>query len=52
MRKALIASLAVAAALVVAAAASGRRTAPTPAGAAIPGCAKDQLGLLDSDAQR
>jgi len=52
MRKALIASLAVTAALIVVAAASGRSTAPTTpaAAAAIPGCAKDQLGLLDSAA--
>ena len=52
MRKALIASLAVAAALIVVAAATGRSTAPTTraAAAAIPGCAKDQLGLLDSAA--
>jgi polar amino acid transport system substrate-binding protein len=47
MRKALIASLALAAALLVAATASGRSTAPA-ATAAIPGCALDQLGLLDS----
>ena len=47
MRKALIASLALAAALLVAATASGRSTAPAAA-AAIPGCAKDKLGLLDS----
>jgi polar amino acid transport system substrate-binding protein len=47
MRKALIASLALAAALIVAATASGRSTAPTAA-AGIPGCAKDQLGLLDA----
>ncbi len=47
MRKALIASLAVAAALIVAATATGRPTAPS-AGAAIPGCGKDTLGLLDS----
>ena len=47
MRKALIASLALAAALLVAATASGRSSAPAAAGA-IPGCAKDQLGLLDS----
>ena len=47
MRKALIASLALAAALLVAATASGRSTAPA-ATAAIPGCAKDQLGLLDA----
>jgi polar amino acid transport system substrate-binding protein len=46
MRNALIASLALAAALVVAVSASGRSTAPTAA-AAIPGCAKDKLGLLD-----
>ena len=52
MRKALIASLAVTAALIVVAAATGRSTAPTTraAAAAIPGCAKDQLGLLDSAA--
>ena len=52
MRKALIASLAVTAALIVVAAATGRSTTPTTraAGAAIPGCAKDQLGLLDSAA--
>jgi polar amino acid transport system substrate-binding protein len=49
MRKALIASLAVAAALVVAATATGRSTAPASA-TAIPGCAKDTLGLLDSAA--
>ena len=51
MRKALIASLALAAvaALVVATTATGRSTAPSAAGA-IPGCAKDQLGLLDSSA--
>jgi len=48
MRKALIASLALAAALLVAATASGRSTNTAAAGA-IPGCAKDQLGLLDSD---
>jgi polar amino acid transport system substrate-binding protein len=48
MRKALIASLAVTAALIVVAAATGRSTAPTATGA-IPGCAKDKLGLLDSD---
>jgi polar amino acid transport system substrate-binding protein len=48
MRKALIASLALAAALVVAATATGHSTAPAAA-AAIPGCAKDKLGLLDSD---
>ncbi len=48
MRKALIASLAVLAALIVVAAATGRSTTPTAA-AAIPGCAKDKLGLLDSD---
>src|SRR4051812_31641942 len=49
MRKALIASLAVAAALIVVAAATGRSTTPTTkaAAGAIPGCAKDQLGLLD-----
>ncbi len=48
MRKALITSLALAAvtALVVAVSASGRSTAPSAA-AAIPGCAKDTLGLLD-----
>ena len=48
MRKALITSLALAAvtALVVAVSASGRSTAPSAA-AAIPGCAKDSLGLLD-----
>jgi polar amino acid transport system substrate-binding protein len=52
MRKALIASLAVAAALIVVAAATGRSTTPTTRAAtgAIPGCAKDQLGLLDSAA--
>ena len=52
MRKALIASLAVTAALIVVAAATGRTTAPTTraTAAAIPGCAKDQLGLLDSAA--
>ena len=49
MRKALIASLALTAALLVVATASGRSTAPA-ADAAIPGCAKDQLGLLDSAA--
>jgi polar amino acid transport system substrate-binding protein len=48
MRKALIASLAVMTALIVVAAATGRSTTPTAA-AAIPGCAKDRLGLLDSD---
>ena len=47
MRKALIASLALAAALLVAATASGRSTAPA-ATAVIPGCAKDTLGLLDT----
>ena len=49
MRKVLIASLAVTAALIVVAAATGRSTAPTTraTAAAIPGCAKDQLGLLD-----
>jgi polar amino acid transport system substrate-binding protein len=47
MRKALIASLALAAVLIVATTASGRSTASTAA--AIPGCAKDKLGLLDSD---
>ena len=47
MRKALIASLALAAALLVAATASGRSTAPAAA-AGIPGCEKDSLGLLDS----
>ena len=47
MRKALITSLALAAALLVAATASGRSTAPAVA-AGIPGCAKDTLGLLDS----
>jgi polar amino acid transport system substrate-binding protein len=47
MHKALIASLALAAALIVAASASGRPTAPAAAGA-IPGCGKDTLGLLDS----
>ena len=52
MRKALIASLALAAALLVAATATGRSTAPTPRPPAIPGCAKDQLGLLDSDSRR
>jgi polar amino acid transport system substrate-binding protein len=52
MRKALIASLAVTAALIVVAAATGRSTTPTTraAGAAIPGCAKAELGLLDSAA--
>jgi polar amino acid transport system substrate-binding protein len=45
MRKALIASLALAAALTVAATATGRSTAPTAA-AAIPGCAKASLNLL------
>ena len=49
MRKALIASLAVAAALLVAATAAGRSTAPA-ASAAIPGCGKAQLGLLDAAA--
>jgi polar amino acid transport system substrate-binding protein len=49
MRKLLIASLALAAALIVAATATGRSTAPATA-AAIPGCAKNQLGLLDSNA--
>src|SRR6188508_1657496 len=51
MRKALIASFALVAALIVVAAAAGRSTAPTTrtATAAIPGCAKAQLGLLDSD---
>jgi len=48
MRKALIASLALAAALLVAATASGRSTAPA-ASAAIPGCALDQLSLLEAD---
>ena len=48
MRTALIASLALAAALVLAATATGRSNAPAAA-AAIPGCAKDKLGLLDSD---
>jgi polar amino acid transport system substrate-binding protein len=50
MRKALVASLALAAvaALIVAVSASGRSTAPTAA-AAIPGCAKDKLGLLEAD---
>jgi polar amino acid transport system substrate-binding protein len=47
MRKALIVSLALAAALLVAATASGRSSAPAAA-SAIPGCAKDTLGLLDS----
>jgi polar amino acid transport system substrate-binding protein len=47
MRKALIASLALAAALIVAATASGRPSTPAAAGA-IPGCGKDTLGLLDS----
>ena len=47
MRKALIATLAVAAALIVAASATGRTTAPAAA-AGIPGCAKDTLGLLNS----
>jgi polar amino acid transport system substrate-binding protein len=47
MRKALIASLALATALIVAASASGRSTAPAAA-AGIPGCAKDTLGLLDA----
>ena len=46
MRKALVSSLALAAALVVAVSASGRSTAPTVA-AAIPGCAKDTLNLLE-----
>ena len=49
MRKALITSLALATALLVAASASGRTTSPAAAGA-IPGCAKAQLGLLDSAA--
>jgi polar amino acid transport system substrate-binding protein len=49
MRKALIAPLAAVAALLVAATAGGTTAAPAAA-AAIPGCAKDQLGLLDSDA--
>jgi polar amino acid transport system substrate-binding protein len=49
MRKALIASFALAAALLVAATASGRSNAPAAA-SAIPGCAKDKLGLLDSAA--
>jgi polar amino acid transport system substrate-binding protein len=49
MRTALIASLALAAALIVAATATGRSTAPTAA-VGIPGCAKAQLGLLDSAA--
>jgi polar amino acid transport system substrate-binding protein len=48
MRTALIASLALAAALIVAATATGRSTAPAAA-ADIPGCEKDKLGLLDSD---
>ena len=50
MRKALVTSLALAAvaALIVAVSASGRSTAPTAA-AAIPGCAKDKLGLLEAD---
>ena len=47
MRKALIASLAVAAALIVAATATGGSTAPA-AVAGIPGCEKEKLGLLDS----
>ncbi len=48
MRKALVTSLALAAtaALVVVVSASGRSTAPT-ASAAIPGCAKDKLGLVE-----
>ena len=49
MRKALIISFALAAALLVAATASGRSTAPAAA-SVIPGCAKDTLGLLDSAA--
>jgi len=49
MRKALIASLVLAAALLVATTASGRSAGHTAA-AAIPGCAKAQLGLLDSAA--
>jgi polar amino acid transport system substrate-binding protein len=48
MRTALIASLALVAALLVATTASGRSAGPAAAGA-IPGCAKDKLGLLDSD---
>ena len=49
MRKALIISFALAATLLVAATASARSTAPAAA-SAIPGCAKDTLGLLDSAA--
>ena len=48
MRTALIASLALAAALIVAATAGGSSTAPAAA-AGIPGCAKDNLGLLESE---
>ncbi len=47
MRKALIASLAVTAALIVVANATGRSTAPAAA-AGIPGCEKEKLGLHDS----
>jgi len=49
MRNALIISLALAAALVVAATATGRSSTPASA-TAIPGCAKQNLGLLDGDA--
>ena len=49
MRKALVTSLALAAALLVAATASGRPTAPSAA-AGLPGCQPDELGLLDSAA--
>jgi polar amino acid transport system substrate-binding protein len=50
MRKVLVTSLALAAtaALVVVVSASGHSTTPT-ASAAIPGCAKDKLGLLEDD---
>ena len=47
MRKVLIASLALAAALIVAATATGRPTARAAA-AGIPGCEKEKLGLHDS----
>ncbi len=47
MRNALIISFALAAALLVAATASGRSNAPAAA-SVIPGCAKDKLALLDS----
>ncbi len=49
MRKALTASLALAAALIVAATAAGRSTAPVAA-AGIPGCERDKLGLIDGTA--